>query len=175
MKNFRATFCWRNLVKVIKQKKGKPHRFSRGLVHLSILFRWKGSWLSKLLKVSRLVLWTSSLFCERKTMCKTCLKCDFLVDQRPFRRVKSSELFGELLRITSIKISVYMTEVGITCYEAKIKTDFIYSRSPYALTYYKRHYCSDGRTFFSDRSPRSHTVHKAKVLFSIIRLLCMHV
>ena len=66
-------------------------------------------------------------------------------------------------------------EVGITCYEAKIKSDFIYSRTPYAYTDYKHHYCSDGKTFFSDRSPRSHTVHKAKVLFSIIRLLCMHV
>ena len=88
MKNFRATFCWRNLIKVIKQKKGKTP-YDRKCVcgsqatrraSSSFSFAAEGLWLSKLLKVSRLVLWTSSLFCERKTMCKTCLKCDFLLD-----------------------------------------------------------------------------------------------
>ena len=116
-------------------------------------------------------MWTSSLFCERKTICKTCLKCDFILDpfvvwnQRIIRRIVGNYKYQDHR----------LNEVGITCYEAKIEIDFIYCRTPYAFTDYKRHYCSDGRAFFSDRSPRSHTVHKAKVLSSIIRLLCMHV
>ena len=50
---------------------------------------------------------------------------------------------------------------GGTSVHRLIKIDRIYSRTPYALTDYDRHYRLDDRTVFSDRSPRPDTVQEA--------------
>ena len=105
-----VTFCWRNFIKQRNKRRENPITCQAGW--FIFLFCKEVHDCRRFL---RLVLWTSSLFCEGKTMCiKTCLKCDFLVD--PFVVWNQANYSGNCCELQVSRSS--LNKVGITCYVA---------------------------------------------------------